>query len=160
MQCFLSAFQSNNPPRIGPRKLSRVLRHAKDSTVTRQDSDYGLHIDRANRQSPTTIRGDNVQQKPVGASQQPSSYFDLPRDRVARSPNSLITPVSFIQASSADSPEVASAVDGQVDASAEQPAPDAGHSTADTLLLVEDNAINMRVRIYPPGYMNRYLPFD
>lgn len=144
MQYFLSAAQSNRPLRIGPRKLSRVLRHARDSTVTRQDSDYGSHSDCATRQSPSMIRSNSVQQKQAGQTE--PSYFDIRPDGAARSPNSLITPVSFIQASTAESPPTASAVDSQIDASVEQPVSDVGRSRADTILLVEDNAINMRVR--------------
>jgi hypothetical protein len=126
--------------RIGPRKLCRVLRYVRDSTITRQPSDFGSRSSRVHEPSPTIVRGDTSQRKTTDQNQE--SYFELPRGKTGSNRGSLITPLSFMHASLADSPEV---VDRQKDSSVEQPSPNADRVRRDLILLVEDNAINMRV---------------
>jgi hypothetical protein len=129
--------------RIGPRKLCRVLRYVRDSTITRQPSDFGPRGSRVHEPSPTTIRGDSSQRKTISPNQE--SYFELPRGGKASNRGSLITPLSFMHASLADSPDASTVLGRQVDASSEQPSPSADRARRDLILLVEDNAINMRV---------------
>lgn len=74
------------------------------------------------------------------------SYFDLPRDSESRDPSSLITPTSFMNASSEKTPEAQTSIDHSAETPAEDTASDAEQLTGDVVLLVEDNAINMRVR--------------
>lgn len=129
--------------RIGPRKLCRVMRYATDSTIARQPSDFGTRSSRVHEPSPTTIRGDPSRRKTIAPTQE--SYFELPRDGEASKRNSLITPMSFMHASLADSPDGPVAVDDVQDVPAEQPASNADPVRRDLILLVEDNSLNMRV---------------
>jgi hypothetical protein len=50
-----------------------------------------------------------------------------------------------MHASLADSPDAPAVVDRQIDSSVEQPSPNTDRARRDLILLVEDNAINMRV---------------
>jgi CheY-like chemotaxis protein len=134
--CFL--ILADNAPRIGPRKLCRVIRYAKNSTITRQPSDFGTRSSRVHEPSPTIVRGDR---KTVDPPQE--SYFEIPRDGEASKRNSIITPMSFMRAALADSPV---AVDSQQDDSAEQSNSDPVRR--DLILLVEDNSLNMRVSVH------------
>lgn len=129
--------------RIGPRKLCRALRYARDSTITRQPSDFGSRSSRVHEPSPTTIRGDTSRRNTSDQNQE--SYFELPCGKTASNWGSLITPLSFMHASLADSPDAPAVVDRQTDSSAEQPSPNADRVRRGLILLVEDNAINMRV---------------
>jgi CheY-like chemotaxis protein len=129
---------ADNAPRIGPRKLCRVIRYAKNSTITRQPSDFGTRSSRVHEPSPTIVRGDR---KTVDPPQE--SYFEIPRDGEASKRNSLITPMSFMHAALADSPV---AVDSQQDDSTEQSNSDPVRR--DLILLVEDNSLNMRVSVH------------
>lgn len=118
---------------IGPRKLLRAITSAKDSTITRQTSDYALHGTPA---KPTSriIKGD----APQNTTGDTGSYFELPRaDNDQDSPTSkgVISPKSFMDASSAQTPK----------SDVGDPADATGQSKEDTILLVEDNAINMKV---------------
>lgn len=127
---------ANDLDRIGPQKLSRVLRHGQDSTVTGQDADYSPLNAVAHRHSPTTITGDTFQLNPLEQKQQ--SYFQLPHRGPTRGSGSVITPNSLMDATTAESPQLRSARNGELDLT---------HSQGDTVLLVEDNAINMRVSL-------------
>lgn len=75
------------------------------------------------------------------------SYFDLPRDPESRAPSSLITPTSFMDASSVKTPEAQMSIERSADVPAEESASNDQHLVGDVVLLVEDNGINMRVRI-------------
>jgi hypothetical protein len=122
--------------RIGPRKLRRVLQYAKSSTITRQLSDYKSDNSRSREPLPKTIEG--------------NSYFDLPRSQDPRTPSSLITPTSFMDASSVKTPETLRQAESPVENPAgESTTSDTKQPAGDTILLVEDNAINMRVRHSP-----------
>lgn len=118
--------------RIGPRKLRRVLQHAKDSTITRQPSDFRRDPSISSGPLPTIIEG--------------SSYFDLPRSAESCTPNSVISPKSFMNASSAKTPEMSLPVGRKAETPAEQPASN-DDQRGGVILLVEDNAINMRVSL-------------
>jgi hypothetical protein len=141
---------ANDVSRIGPRKLSRVLRYARDSTIIRQPGDYGSRSSRAHEPSPTTIRGDTSWQSTTNQYQ--DSYFELQHQSEARSPNSLITPISFMDASLADSPKGPAASDRDINAFVEHPASNADCVRGDKILLVEDNAFNMRVSLSHFGW--------
>ncbi|KAM0717977.1 hypothetical protein Q7P37_006309 [Cladosporium fusiforme] len=121
---------------IGPRKLMRAIANARSSVMTRQTSDYALYNTRA--QTPSRIiKGDTPEIKP-GDPEKTGSYFDLSRSQGgqhARTSSNLITPVSFMEASSAQTPETPST---PVATAAQQ-------QEADHILLVEDNTINMRL---------------
>jgi len=142
-QCCWSLTWADNVTRIGPRKLCRVLRYVRDSTITRQPSDFGPRSSRVHEPSPTTIRGDTSQRKTSNHSQE--SYFELPHGGAASNRSSLITPLSFMQASVADSPDAIAVGERRTDAGVEQPSPNADLVRRELILLVEDNAINMRV---------------
>jgi len=77
------------------------------------------------------------------------SYFDLPLNDDARTPSSLITPMTFMNASSVKTPESQISAERSVEPPAEESASVAEQpgSGGDVILLVEDNAINMRVRL-------------
>jgi len=115
-----------------------VIRYAKNSTITRQPSDFGTRSSRVHEPSPTIVRGDRKTVDP-----QQESYFEIPRDGEAGKRNSLITPMSFMHAALADSPV---AVDSQQDDSAEQSSADPVRRYL--ILLVEDNSLNMRVSVH------------
>jgi hypothetical protein len=120
-----------------------VLRYVRDSTITRQPSDFGPRGSRAHEPSPTTIRGGSSQRKTISPNQE--SYFELPRGGKRSNRGSLITPLSFMHASLAESPDASAVLERRIDASSEQPSPSADQVRRDLILLVEDNAINMRV---------------
>ena len=75
-----------------------------------------------------------------------NSYFDLPRNEHTQTPSSLITPVTFMDASSAKTPESQKPADETAETPEIEPASGAKQPIGDVILLVEDNAINMRVR--------------
>jgi hypothetical protein len=119
--------------RIGPRKLRRVLEYTKNSTITRRSSDYRIDRNHSRGPIPLTIEG--------------NSYFDLPRNEDTRTPNSVITPTTFMNASEAKTPEPLSAIGRHIEHSEEQSAPNEDSRVGNVILLVEDNSINMRVRL-------------
>jgi hypothetical protein len=73
------------------------------------------------------------------------SYFDLPRDPDSRDPSSLITLTSFMNASSEKTPEAQTTIDRSAEMPVVDTASEDKQLTGDVVLLVEDNAINMRV---------------
>lgn len=122
---------------IGPRKLARVIANAKDSTVTREADEYALHNNSRKQSTSKVFRGNTLESKADGAGMV-KSYFELPRvgeHQRSRKSNDLITPVSFMDASAVKTPEIPTETQRTA----------AGQSLGDTILLVEDNAINMRV---------------
>jgi len=119
--------------RIGPRKLRRVLQYARSSIITRQLSDYKSGNHRSREPLPKTIES--------------TSYFDLPTNDATHTPSSLITPTSFMDASSVKTPETIKPTDRSTETLEEDLTPGAKQLVGDVILLVEDNAINMRVRL-------------
>lgn len=138
---------ANDAFRIAPRKLSRVVKYAKDSTIIRQASDFASLNPIAQKQSPTTIRGDTS--RPTPNSRDQGSYFETPSSNsTARSPSSLMTPGSLMQATTAESPVGVASVadpDRQIEMSKAQPASNTDRPRGDMIMLVEDNNINLRV---------------
>lgn len=110
-----------------------MLQYARSSTVTRQHSDYRADYSHFREPLPITIEG--------------GSYFDLPQDPKLRAQSSLITPTSFMDASSIKTPEAYMPTDRSAERPAEESTSDTEQPGGDVVLLVEDNAINMRVRI-------------
>lgn len=78
------------------------------------------------------------------------SYFDLPRNDESRT-SSLITPTTFMDASSAKTPEAYMPTDRSDEKPADESASGSQSLGGDVILLVEDNAINMRVRLPTAG---------
>ena len=74
------------------------------------------------------------------------SYFDLPPNDESRT-SSLITPTTFMDASSAKTPEAHMPTDRSDETPADESASGTQTPGEDVILLVEDNAINMRVRL-------------
>jgi len=139
---------ADNVIRIGPRKLCRVIRYATNSTVTRQPGDYSTHSDRVHEPSPITIRGDTSQREAINPGQESNS----------ETPSSNITsPSSMNNASTANSSKTPAVADRQMDAPVERPSSNAAPIRRDTILLVEDNVINMRVSLLHSGCEARSL---
>lgn len=136
---------------IGPRKLMRAISNAKSSTTTRQISDYALHDTRAHASSKI-IHADTPDSK-SGDADVTGSYFDLPivgETQHARKPSNVISPISFMDASSQKTPEMA----------AETSTAEDDHLGEDHILLVEDNAINMRVsRLRAPLFSSNFTDY-
>lgn len=130
--------------RIGPRKLRRVLQCQVDSTATPSPSMSRSYDNRYYTAKPTTIEGPVSTSQPIVG--EPTSYFELPRDGRRRSPSSLITPISFMNAST-KSPGTPSSSNQHSDISVERRPSGSERHGGDTVLLVEDNVINMRVSL-------------
>jgi hypothetical protein len=117
-----------------------VVQYAQNSTVNRKQSDFGVNSDSIYKvRTPMMIEGEIPENK-LGD----ESYFELARETESDVPNSLITPMTFMNVSSAKTPELVIRHDKSP---AEKAELGAEQHVRDVILLVEDNAINMRVGI-------------
>lgn len=130
--------------RIGPRKLRRVFQYEADSISTPSPSASRSYGNRSRMAKPTTIEGGAPRSKQIV--REPQSYFELPREGRPRSPSSLITPISFMNASTT-SPETPSSSGQNGEKAAEQRSSGSERHSGNMVLLVEDNVINMRVSL-------------
>jgi hypothetical protein len=142
---------------IGPRKLLRVISDVQDSIVTRQPGDYFTHTPIPITPRPRMIRGDSDRPQSPEVAMKFAAHIrpadvELSRDQIKlpftpKSP--AVRPLRIIQETggasreeeiSSDSP-LRRVPDRTLDLSIKRDRPP-GH----TVLLVEDNDINMRVR--------------
>jgi hypothetical protein len=143
---------------IGPRKLLRVISDVQDSIVTRQPGDYFTHTPIPITPRPRMIRGDSDRPQSPEVAMKFAAHIrpadvELSRDQIKLpfTPKSTaVRPLRIIQETGgasreeeipSDSP-LRRVPDRTLDLSIKRDRPP-GH----TVLLVEDNDINMRVRL-------------
>jgi hypothetical protein len=149
---------------IGPRKLLRVISDVQDSIVTRQPGDYFTHTPIPITPRPRMIRGDSDRPQSPEVAMKFAAHIrpaevELSRDQILLpTPKSTtMAPLRVIQETGgasreelpSDSP-LRRVPDRTLDLSIKRERPP-GH----TVLLVEDNDINMRVRLsreYSPDF--------
>lgn len=121
----------------------RAIEHARDSTNMQYAREATSPTTRAfTSTTPNLISGDTPRDR-LDSQGQTGSYFEIPRDHHARATSSVMTPVSFMEASTQRTPDSTVQVAVQEDEAVS--GADEADRQGDTTLLVEDNAINMRV---------------
>jgi hypothetical protein len=147
---------ANKVCRIGPRKLLRVITDVQDSIITRQPGDYFSQTLTPNTPRPRMIRGDSdILQSPEVTSrfaanvrradvQLSNDHIRLPSTSKPSTIKSLPIIPETVEATREDTsdPPLRSTPGHTLDLSVKRERP-----PGQTVLLVEDNDINMRVRL-------------
>jgi hypothetical protein len=154
----LKFFPSDIIYSIGPRKLLRVISDVQDSIVTRQPGDYFTHTPIPITPRPRMIRGDSDRPQSPEVAMKFAAYIrpaevELSRDqiRLPAPKSTAMAPLRLIQETGgasredelpSDSP-LRRVPDRTLDLSIKRERP-----PRHTVLLVEDNDINMRVCLF------------
>jgi hypothetical protein len=135
--------------------LLRVVTNVQDSIVTRQSSDYFSHKPQPTTPKPRMIRGDSG--RLTGQIQSPGAVFKfaagIPRNEVELSHDHIRLPATPLAAMRTPLPAISERVERfargslTLDLSAFEVPRGSQTQPGQTVLLVEDNDINMRVSL-------------